>query len=84
MVLCEGVRLGWRITPLGGENIMMLLMYIQAQLLAAGGLRPRDICVLAYYNKQVRQIRAVMRQKKLGQVSVTMCLVCVGLLHPCV
>lgn len=42
---------------------------VQAKLLVAGGLKPRDVCVLAHYSKQVQQIRTVMRQNMLGEVS---------------
>lgn len=41
---------------------------VQAKLLADGGLRPQDICVLAYYSKQVHRMRTVLRGHKLGQV----------------
>ena len=42
---------------------------VQAQLLVDGGLRAQDVCVLAYYTKQVFWIRNILRQKKLSQVS---------------
>ena len=41
---------------------------VQAQLMASGGLEPKDICVLSYYGKQVQKIRYLLREKKLGQV----------------
>ncbi len=45
------------------------MLVFQAQLLTDGGLRGQDICVLAYYSKQVHWIRHILRQKKLSQVS---------------
>lgn len=41
---------------------------MQAKLLADGGLRQQDVCVLAYYSKQVQRIRTVLRHKKLNEV----------------
>ena len=41
----------------------------QAKLLSDGGLNAQDICVLAYYSKQVYLIRTLLRKNKLSQVS---------------
>ena len=41
----------------------------QVKLLVTGGLRPDEVCVLAYYQKQVTRIRHLLRNERLGQVS---------------
>ena len=42
---------------------------LQVQLLVAGGLKGEDVCVLAYYSKQVWRIRNFLRLKRLNTVS---------------
>ena len=68
----------------GGGGVMpgvivflLLLPTAQAMMLVGGGVRPQDVCVLAYYTKQVQRVRNNLRKKGLGQVSSSVC-VCDG------
>lgn len=70
----RGSMLGWSPLNLLKADVIVCVLSVQAKLLTEGGLRDRDICVLAYYSKQVHWIRNILRQKRLGQVSAHYCL----------
>ena len=46
---------------------------LQAEEFCKRGLKPREVCVLTLYKRQVEIIRWLLRQKKLAEVRSTAC-----------